>query len=465
MSERLVIALAQLTAVPGDPQANLGRLRAARAEAAGADLIFAPELFLAGYAPLDLLRRPAFVEACRAACEALARETATGPAVLVGLPWAEGGGLYNAMALLDVGRIEAVRFRSAADAAGRFRPGPDPGPMGFRGVRLGVVIGEDAETPDVVECLVETGGEILLAPQVSPYRRDGFARRQSFAVTRVVEAGLPFVSLNGVGGIDEGVLDGGGFVLNADRRLAAQLPGFRDAVVSTVWSRSGGDWLCEPGVRATVDEGDEGDYSACVLALRDFVARSGAAAVEVETGDAASALCAALAADALGPERVRAETGAMRLSPLDRTQVWTGEAAPEGAFAPLIELYRSDVGRLAALRGRWRPEGALGPERVVIPSEPEAPLDGILRGLVDEGRRVGDLVARGFDLAEVQRVEAAIYRSEALRRRAPPGVRLGRAAPRFPLAHGFRDAGGPAQAPDPMLAPQGPRGGAERFEE
>src|SRR5271169_2207881 len=113
-ANRLVIALAQIASVVGDIEGNLGRLRAARAEAAafGAVLVLSPELYLSGYPPEDLVLKPAFQEACRTACEELARETADGgPAVLVGLPWVEAGKLFNAMALLTNGRIEAVRFK------------------------------------------------------------------------------------------------------------------------------------------------------------------------------------------------------------------------------------------------------------------------------------------------------------------------------------------------------------------
>jgi len=166
-ANRLVIALAQIPSIVGDIDGNLNRLREARAEAAafGAALVMAPELYLSGYPPEDLVLKPAFQEACRLACERIARETADGgPAVLVGLPWVDDGALYNAAALLAGGRIESVRFKvdlpnyGVFDEKRVFRPGPDPGPLVFSGVRIGVPICEDIWTPDPIECIVETGG-------------------------------------------------------------------------------------------------------------------------------------------------------------------------------------------------------------------------------------------------------------------------------------------------------------------
>src|SRR5271155_2875977 len=313
---RLVIALAQIPSIVGDIAGNRDRLRAARAEAAafGADLVLAPELYLSGYPPEDLVLKPAFQEACRAACEELARDTADGgPATLVGLPWVEDGKLYNAVALLDGGRIEAVRFKvdlpnyGVFDEKRVFTPGPAPGPIVFRGVRVGVPICEDIWGPDPVECVLETGGEILLVGNASPYERDKLAIRQNVAVTRVVESGLPLIYLNMVGGQDELVFDGGSFALNADGALSAQLPAFRPVVAKTVWERRGKSWRCVEGPRAVVEEGDEGDYAACVTGLRDYVDNNRFPGVVLGlSGGVDSALCAAMAVDALGAARVHA---------------------------------------------------------------------------------------------------------------------------------------------------------------
>ncbi len=314
---RLTIALAQIPAIVGDIAGNRDRLRKARAEAAafGADIVMAPELYLSGYPPEDLVLKPAFQEACRAACEELARLTADGgPAALVGLPWVgEDGRLHNAMALLDRGRIEAVRFKvdlpnyGVFDEKRVFAPGPAPGPIVFRGVRVGVPICEDIWGPDPVECILETGGEILLVGNASPYERGKLAIRQNVAVARVVESGLPLIYLNMVGGQDELAFDGGSFALNADRSLGAQLPAFRPMVARTVWERGEGGWRCVEGPREVVEEGDEADYSACIMGLRDYVDNNRFPGVVLGlSGGVNSALCAAMAVDALGAARVQA---------------------------------------------------------------------------------------------------------------------------------------------------------------
>ena len=315
-ADRLTLALAQISPVVGDIDGNLKRLSAARAEAAGfgADLVLAPELFLCGYPPEDLVLKPAFQEACRTACEALARETADGgPAVLVGLPWVEDRSLYNAVALLNGGRIEAVRFKvdlpnyGVFDEKRVFRPGPHPGPIAFKGVRIGVPICEDIWGSEPVECIAETGGEILLVPNASPYERDKLSVRRGIAEARVRESGLPLIYLNSVGGQDELVFEGGSFALQADGALACQLAGFRETVAKTVWERGQGGWRCVEGPRDALLQGDEGDYAACVLGLRDYVERNRFPGVVLGlSGGVDSALCAAMAVDALGPERVHA---------------------------------------------------------------------------------------------------------------------------------------------------------------
>jgi len=312
--DQLTIALAQIDCIVGDIAGNAERIRTARAQARqlGADLVLFSELFLAGYTPEDLVLKPAFQEACRATLEELARETADGgPAALVGLPWNENGNLHNAYALLDKGRIEAVRFKvdlpnyGVFDEKRVFQPGPLPGPIVFRGVRIGVPICEDIWTDEIVECLAETGAEILLSPNGSPYWRGKHEERIGIAVARVTESGLPLLYLNQVGGQDELVFDGGSFALNADRSLAFQMPAFTEDVAISVWKRGPDGWRCSGGPRAIVPEGDEADYMACMVGLRGYVNKNRFPGVVMGlSGGIDSALCAALAVDALGPERV-----------------------------------------------------------------------------------------------------------------------------------------------------------------
>ena len=313
-ADRLVIALAQINSTVGDIAGNVARIRAARAEAAAfaADLVMFSELFISGYPPEDLVLKPAFQESCRAACEALARDTADGgPAVLVGLPWAEAGQLYNAYALLDGGRIEAVRFKvdlpnyGVFDEKRVFTQGPMPGPIVFRGVRIGVPVCEDIWGPDPVECIAETGGEILLVPNGSPYWRDKTDDRFAIAAARVRESGLPLVYLNQLGGQDDLVFDGASFILDANAALIGQLPAFESVVAKTVWERAGDGWLCVEAPVAALPDDDEANYAACVLGLRDYVEKNGFPGVVMGlSGGVDSAICAAMSVDALGADRV-----------------------------------------------------------------------------------------------------------------------------------------------------------------
>ncbi|MCC8981361.1 NAD+ synthase [Bradyrhizobium acaciae] len=319
MSEQQIkITLAQLNPTVGDVTGNAAKARAARdkAKADGADLVVLSELFVAGYPPEDLVLKPAFQSACRAAIEELARETKDGgPAMLIGTPWVEDGKLYNACALLDGGRIAALRFKANLPNYGVFDEkrlfARAARPVTVRGVRIGVPICEDIwleESEDyenVVECLAETGAEILVVPNGSPYARDKADLRLSIVVARVTESGLPLVYLNEVGGQDELIFDGASFALNADLSVAAQLPAFEENITTLTWRKTADGWRCNGPITAQ-PEGDKADYAACVLGLRDYVRKNGFPGVLLGvSGGIDSALCAAIAVDALGADKVR----------------------------------------------------------------------------------------------------------------------------------------------------------------
>ncbi|MDO8972543.1 NAD+ synthase [Reyranella sp.] len=316
MTDTLKVGLAQLNPKVGDVAGNLAKVRAARAQAArqGADLVLFSEMVVAGYFPEDLVLKPAFQDACHDAVEALREDTRDGgPALFVTTPWREDGKLYNAIVALDKGEIVGKRYKvdlpnyGVFDDKRVFSPGPMPGPIVFRGVRIGVPICEDVWTPDVVECIAETGGEILLVPNGSPYEAGKTDLRVQLGVRRVVESGLPFVYLNQVGGQDEVVYDGASFALGADRSLKAKLASFAEQVATIEFRRGAGGWECQPGPIAPELDRLDSIYQAMVLGLRDYVNKTGFPSVVIGlSGGVDSAITAAVAADALGPDRVHA---------------------------------------------------------------------------------------------------------------------------------------------------------------
>jgi NAD+ synthase len=315
MSDTLKIALAQINPQVGQITANLATIRRARAEGArlGAELVVTPEFSVGGYPPEDLVRKPAFVAACAEAIEQLAADTADGgPGLVVGGPWADGERLHNALFVLDGGRVVARRAKhelpnyGVFDEKRVFDPGPAPGPVAFRGFRLGLMICEDWWLPECAETLAESGAELLLSINGSPYEAGKQGQRIALAVNRVVETGLAFVFCAQVGGQDELVFEGASFVLNPDRSLAVQMPYFAGEVRLTEWTRDGERLVCAPQPLAPEPDELQSIYQAMVLGLRDYVGKNGFPGVILGlSGGIDSALSAAVAVDALGPEKVR----------------------------------------------------------------------------------------------------------------------------------------------------------------
>ena len=241
MTDTLNIALAQQNPVLGDIDGNIAKIRRGRAEAKaqGADLVIYSELNVCGYPPEDLVLKPAFQEACESAVTKLAAETADGgPALLVGSPWREDGKLYNAAVLLDQGARggHALQMRPAElrrvrrEARVRAEPAAGPGEFPQCAARRHGLRGH-VELRTVTECLAETGAEILMLGNGSPYEHEKQEERIELAVQRVKESSLPIIYVNQVGGQDELVFDGASFVVDGDYSLKAQLPAFsRDGV-------------------------------------------------------------------------------------------------------------------------------------------------------------------------------------------------------------------------------------------
>ena len=310
MTDRIAIALAQINPTVGAIAANIGRIRAARAEAAArsSDLVVCPQLAVTGCPLGDLATRSFFLDAVEAAVREFAGETSDGgPAVLLGAPWRSDGKVHDAALLLEAGAIAAVRFSHVAPAEGAaaFSVGPVPGPLNFRGVRFGVLVGDDISTPDVAEALSECGAELLVHFPPCPSRH-ALDRRIGVAVARVTEAGLPLLSINQTGGQDDLVFDGSSFALGADRALKAHGPAFREALLVTRWERDGERWTSREGELVAPPSGQDAIWQALTVGLRDYVNKNGFATVVLGlSGGLDSAVAAAVAVDALGPDRVR----------------------------------------------------------------------------------------------------------------------------------------------------------------
>ena len=309
------LSVAQLNSTVGDILGNCEKVRAARAKAKNdkADLLLMSELFVSGYPTDDLVLKPAFIHACRDQLELLATETDDGgPAILVGAPWNENDSLFNGIFLLDKGEIKAKRFKvdlpnyEVFDEKRLFSEAKLPSPIDFRGLRIGAPICEDFWHEEVAECLMESGAEILLIANCSPFSKGCTDRRIQNAVKRVVENELPIVFVNQVGGHEELVFDGGTFALNSDRQLAMQLNQFEEVISTMNWRRTAnGKFECTDGVKKPLTEIDETLWTACVLGIYDYVKKNKFEKVVLGlSGGIDSAVCATMAVDALGAENV-----------------------------------------------------------------------------------------------------------------------------------------------------------------
>jgi NAD+ synthase len=512
--------------VVGDLAGNADQILAAWRQAAetGADLVVTSELSLSG-APLDdFAAAPGLLKATHHAVLRLARDTASGPALLIGAPWQQTNGIGDAALLLDGGAVAGCVLRHAVDATGAFNethlfaPAAFQEPLPWRTTRLGVMVGLDCHHPDVATNLSEKGAQILIVLCASPFQVGRQKQRVALARERILETGLPFVCVNQAGGQDDLIFDGASFVMDAEGALKARLEPWRAAVLTTAWDDTDGLLTPKPATLAASPDDEPAVYDALVTGLRDFVTKNKAERVLIPlTGDAASALVAALAVDALGTARVRAvevpsvftakekraaaqtmaealglrldtlpvatavasveqtlaeyfigcppdateeklparlravllmalaeKSGALLLSTVDKTGLAIGQASlygdMAGHYAPLIDVYRSQITRLAADRNETLPDHAAGPRGKVFADVFLAPplpvtladartiavdkLDRILALLVEEEQSVAAIVQAGYDADEIRAVLHRFDAAEPLRYQAPPGPKV-----------------------------------------
>jgi NAD+ synthase len=235
-----------------------------------------------------------------------------GPAIVVGAPAAIDGAIYNSVFVLDGGkqlaRFDKVNLPNYGvfDDKRNFTAGQMPGPAMLRGLKIGFPICEDIWEPNVAECLEESGADLIIAINASPFDISKPERRISTIVARTVETGLPVAYVNMVGGQDELVYDGSSFAINAGGKLACHLPSFSESIVVISAQKTAG-MVTLTGQITPPDSDLTALYRGLCLGLRDYVHKNGFPGVLLGlSGGIDSALVAALAVDALGAEAVHA---------------------------------------------------------------------------------------------------------------------------------------------------------------
>ncbi len=369
MPKSFRLLMCQLNPTVGDLVDNRAKAVAAfeRGKAQKVDLVALPEMFLTGYQTQDLVTKPAFLSDVARQINMLAEECADGPALAIGAPIFEDAALFNAYLILKDGGIHAIARKHhlpnthVFDELRLFDNGPVSGPFRLGDIRIGTPICEDAWYDDVCETLAESGAEILLIPNGSPYYSGKFDRRMNHMVARVVETGLPLVYLNTVGGQDDQIFDGGSFVLNPAGRMVVQMPLFDedDALVEFVETSNG--WRALPSEMAVLPSLEEQEYRAMVEGLRDYMRKNGFSKVLLGlSGGIDSAIVATIAADALGAENVRgvmmpseytsqtsledaADVAARLGIRLDNLSISAARGAVTETLAPLMEGTKPDV--------------------------------------------------------------------------------------------------------------------------
>ena len=536
----LRLALAQFDFPVGAVAANADRVRklTREARAGGVDLLVCPELALSGYPPEDLLLRPSFLAACQSEMNWLAEES-HGIAALVGFPHSAGV-VYNAAALLRDGCIAQIAHKHVLPNYGVFddkrwfEPGHAVTVTTLSGVRVGLLVCEDVWLPEPAAAAARAGAELIIVINASPFDMAKQAQREAVLAARARETGCAIGYLNMVGGQDDVVYDGASLLVNGDGLIAARAPAFVDALLWADFDSASRKWMARDWPVAEHSAPEATLYAALVRGVRDYVGKNGFEGVLLGlSGGIDSALTLAVAADALGADKITAvmlpsrytsdlslreahaqarvlgveyldvpisgmvdaagvalapacgelhdltaqnlqsrgrglllmalsnQTGKLLLTTGNKSEMAVGYATLYGdmcgGYAPLKDIYKTQVYRLA----RWRNQSADGRDvipQAVIERAPSAELradqtdqdslppydvlDGILARCIEGAESQAEIVAAGYEAADVQRVVRMLYLSEFKRRQSAPGPRVSTCAfgreRRYPISSAWR---------------------------
>lgn len=550
MSQQISAALAQLNPVVGDVTGNTAKLIATWREAQrrGCPLVITPEMYMTGYSPDDFVLKPRIHKVIMECIDTIVRDTAAGPAVLLGTPWVDGGKIYNAALLIEGGKIIDWTYKhdlpnyGPFDDKRLFSAGPVPKPLEWHGVKLGVMICEDMWTPTVAASLKEQGAELLIVMNGSPYTLHRQQKRYEVARERTRETGLSLAYINQVGGQDELVYEGASFILSPQGELRVQARSFCEDILFAGFSDHEGVLMPDALPLSDVPVEHDSVYQALMLGLRDYVTKNKFSSVLLGlSGGIDSALVATLAVDALGADKVHGvmmpsrytspesledaeymahilscrldtipidplmdvydtaladqfigclpdvteeniqarirgnllmaisnKSGSMLLSTGNKSELAVGYATLYGdmcgGFAPLKDVYKTEVYKLCSWRNQHKPLLAMGPDRPIFserlmtkaPSAelstgqkdqdtlpPYETLDDILKCLVEKDMGVAETTMMGHEASIIRRVYALLDRAEYKRRQGAPGPKVTRKHltkdRRYPITNRYSD--------------------------
>ena len=550
MLTKLKIALAQLNPLVGDVSGNTKKLIDARSNLENdVDILVAPELYISGYPIDDLVLRGDFLDLVEKELNNLAKITTDNKsAIVVGAPRKDGDSIRNSVFVMEEGEIISIKDNHELPNTGVFdeqrifEKGPLENCVKIKGVNVGLPICEDIWKETVLKKLSQSGAEIIIAINASPFTISKHDERNDIALSRAKETKLPIVYLNRTGGQDELIFDGSSFSLNHDGKKFSSLEEFKEDISIINFSKNNGKWTGHGNVKKNTSQ-SERLYKALVLGLRDYVKNNKFSGVVLGlSGGIDSALVAALATDAFGSKFVQAimlpspytgeeslkdardaatllnikysnlkiseamkvvdeilgdfkgpnftagiteeniqsrlrglllmalsnRYGYMVLATGNKSEYAVGYSTLYGdmcgGFAPIKDVWKTDVFKLCEWRNKNFSDLFKGPKGKVIPDNiiKKAPtaelrdnqkdtdslpeynvLDKILKGLIEEEISVEKIVKKGFDKELVEKTAQLLAKSEYKRFQAAPGPKVTNKAfgrdRRFPLTSGFKN--------------------------